>query len=198
MSFRPLFLASTALVAVAGIALMSPAMAANGGADALPQFAQATPPTVTPPAGTPPAAAQDRPARPERAFSPRTACKEHVARRIGSRAYIKARLELKPEQMTAWSAFEKAADDVSAKENAKCTALPAELKTPPNFTDRLNMREDRMKTRLESIQAVKPAMLALYATLTPEQKVLFDRPMGDARGHRHGRSGRRGPGFGPR
>ena len=125
---------------------------------------------MTPPAGSPPAATQDRPARPERTFSPRTACKEHVARRIGNRAYIKARLELKPEQMTAWSAFEKAADEVSAKENAKCTALPAEQKTPSNFTDRLNMREDMMKSRLESIQSVKPSMLALYAALTPEQK----------------------------
>ena len=46
---------------------------------------------------------------------------------------MKTRLELKHEQMTAWSAFEKAADEVSAKENAKCAALQEDRKTRPSF-----------------------------------------------------------------
>ena len=58
--------------------------------------------------------------RVERSFSPKAACIDMVARRIGDRAYIKARLELKPEQMTAWNAFEKAADEASAKSMARC------------------------------------------------------------------------------
>src|SRR5882672_4497355 len=120
MPARPLFLAvPTALVAVAGIAWLTSATAFDGGSTVAPQFAQAAPPAAMPPAA---GGGPDRPTRQERTFSPRAACQDVVARRIGNRAYIKARLELKPEQMTAWSAFEKAANEVSAKENAKCTA----------------------------------------------------------------------------
>ncbi len=198
MPARPLFLAvPTALVAAAGIAWLTSAVAFDGESTAAaPQLAQAAPPAATPPAA---GGGPDRPARTERTFSPRAACQDIVARRIGNRAYIKARLELKPEQVPVWSAFEKAADEVSAKENAKCTALPADLKTRPNFADRLNMQEDMMKTRLESIQAVKPSMLALYAALTPDQKTVFDRSTGGS-GRSFGRpdQARDGSGFGPR
>jgi hypothetical protein len=95
---------------------------------------------------------------------------------VGQRAYLKARLDLKPEQMTAWSAYEKAADDASAKDKAACAALPTEMKDRPKFADRMNMREQRMKARYESFEAVKPSLMALYAALTPEQQEIFDRP----------------------
>jgi hypothetical protein len=41
-----------------------------------------------------------------------------------------------------------------------------------------------MKTRLESLQAVKPSLMALYAMLTPEQKAILDRPMMGGNHHR--------------
>ena len=45
-----------------------------------------------------------------------------------------------------------------------------------------------MKTRLESLEAVKPSLMALYAKLTPEQKAILDRPkMMGGHGHHHGR-----------
>ncbi|MFI4999604.1 MAG: Spy/CpxP family protein refolding chaperone [Reyranellales bacterium] len=192
MSTRPLILAvSTALVAATGLAWLTSAVAFDGGSNNALDLAQAAPPAATPPAagGGP----DRRMQRGEQAFSPRAACQEVVARRAGNRAYIKVRLELKPEQMPAWSAFEKAADEVTAKANAKCATLPTDAKTRPNFTDRLTMREDMMKTRLEGIQAVKPSMLALYAALTPEQQAILDRPMAG-----FGRRGHGGPGMGPR
>ena len=110
------------------------------------------------------------------------------ARRAGNRTYLKIRLELKPEQMTAWSAFEKAADDASVKEVARCNALPSEQKDRPNYVDRLTLEEDAMKARVERIEAVKPTLLAFYNTLTPEQKVVLDGPtaMGGMMMRRHG------------
>jgi hypothetical protein len=108
-----------------------------------------------------------------------------MPRRIGNRAYVKSRLDLKPEQLSAWNTFEKAADEASSKEKAKCASLPTEMKTPPNFADRFNRREERMKTRLESLEAVKPSLMALYAALTPEQRAILDRPM--MGGHPRGR-----------
>jgi len=187
MRVRPLVLAfPTALAAVAGLACLTSALASNGGFDGLPQFAQATPPAASPPAaGGGPAAPGPERVRP--AFSPKAFCEERIARRIGARAYLKAKLDLKPDQMSAWDAFQKAADAQSAKDKAQCASLPTEMKEPPSFADRMNRREQRMKSRLESMEAVKPTLLALYDKLTPEQKVVFDRPM---MGPRHGGPGR--------
>ena len=188
MPARRFFLAvPTALVAVAGLACLTSAAASNGGFGGAPQVAQATPPAAPPPAagGGP---ATGGPERMMREFSPKSFCEERVARRIGTRAYLKARLDLKPEQMSAWDAFQKAADDASAKEKAKCASLPTEMKDPPKLIDRLNRREEMMKARLESLQAVKPTLLALYDKLSPEQKAVLDRPM--MGGHRHWGHGR--------
>jgi hypothetical protein len=130
-----------------------------------------------------------RPQRP--AFNPRNMCVERMAHKVGQRAYLKARLDLKPEQMTAWNAFEKAADEVTAKDKVRCATLPTEIKERPKFADRMNMREAMMKSRFESMEAVKPSLMTLYAALTPDQQALFDRPPmghgGPHRPHWHGR-----------
>lgn len=187
MRVRPFFLAfPAALAAVASLACLTSALASNGGDEGMPKVAQATPPAASPPAaGGGPAAPTPERVRP--AFSPKTFCEERIARRIGARAYLKAKLDLKPDQMSAWDAFQKAADEQSAQDKAKCAALPTEMKEPPTFADRMNRREQWMKSRLESMEAVKPTLLALYAKLTPEQKAVLDRPM---MGHHHGGPGR--------
>ncbi|MDI1285239.1 MAG: Spy/CpxP family protein refolding chaperone [Reyranella sp.] len=178
MSFRPLLLAiPTAFVLAAGLAFASPASALDSDFDDLLELAQAPPP-VAAPAG--------------RTFSPKNMCLDQVARRIGNRAYIKARLELKPDQMTAWNAFEKASDEASTKAGARCATLPAEMKERPNYVDRLSMEEDAMKARVASIETVKPTLVALYGVLSPEQKAILDRPRGlPTGGHGHHM---RGPG----
>lgn len=112
-----------------------------------------------------------------RDFSPRASCEDRIARRIGDRAYLKARLDLKADQMPAWDTFQKAADEASAKEKATCASLPTEMESAPSLPDRLTRQEDMMKSRLESIQAVKPALVALYDKLSPEQKAVLDRQM---------------------
>jgi hypothetical protein len=182
MSIRVVYFAvPTALVAAAGLAWLTSATAFDGGFDGAPQIAQAAPPAAQPPAAGGGADRRER----MRNFSPKTMCEEHIARRIGNRAYLKSRLDLKPEQVTAWNTFEKAADEASAKEKARCASLPTEMKTLPSFADRFNRREEMMKTRVESLEAVKPSLMALYAMLTPEQKAILDRPM--MGGHHRGR-----------
>lgn len=188
MSSRMKILAvSTAIAAAGGLAWLTSAEAFDGGFAGAPQLAQAAPPAA-PPAATPPAAGGGaQPARP--AFNPRNMCLEMVARNAGRRAYLKNRLDLKPEQMTAWNAYEKAADDVTAKNKTQCASLPTEMKERPKFADRMNMREQMVKSRYESFEAVKPSLTTLYAALTPEQQEIFDRP--PMRGP--GGPGRRGP-----
>lgn len=172
-----MFLRPLLLTMAAGLAFASPALALDSDFDML-ELAQATPP-ATAAAG--------------RTFSPKNMCLDQIARRIGNRAYLKARLELKPEQMTAWNAFEKASDEASVKATARCATLPAELKERPSYVDRLSMEEDAMKARVATIEAVKPTLVALYGVLSPEQKAVLDRP----RGMMAGAMGRMG-GHGPR
>jgi len=173
---------STALVAAGGLAWLTSAVAYDGGFDGSPQVAQAAPPAAMPPAAGGGMDRRDRRA----AFNPRNMCMEHVARRVGMRAYLKEKLDLKPEQVTAWNAFEKAANDASAKDKARCASLPTDVKTPPKFNERLEMRESMMKARLEALESVKPSLMALYAALTPEQQAIFDRPMEGFGHHGHG------------
>ena len=188
MSVRPVIFAIPAtavfsLVAAAGLAWISPASALDSGPDDLLELAQATPPAAPPPA----AGGQDR--RERAAFNPKTFCLDQIARRAGNRTYLKVRLDLKAEQMTAWNAFAKASDDADVKDTARCNTLPTEMKERPNYVDRLTMEENVMKARVERIEAVKPSLLAFYNALSPEQKVVLDRPRpmgGMGHGHHHG------------
>ena len=174
MSFRPLLLgASAAIVLAAGLAFAGPALAFD--TDGPTELAQAAPPPPPAP-GAPGAPGADRMMRGERNVSPRAVCLDMAARRIGDRAYIKARLELKPEQMAAWNAFEKAADEASSKSMARCATLPTEMKERPDYIQRLTMEEEAMKARVATIEAVKPSLTALYNTLTADQKAVFNRP----------------------
>ena len=202
MSIRSLLLPS-ALVLAAGFAFATPASAVDlFDGDDLIELAQATPPAPPPPPGPRGERARgergaERAERAdrtvERSFSPKATCIDMVARRIGDRAYIKAKLELKPEQMTAWNAFEKAADEASAKSMARCQTLPTEMKERPTLVERLTMEEDRMKARIATIEAVKPSLTTLVGVLTTEQKAVLDRPR-DGFGHRGvERDGRPGP-----
>jgi hypothetical protein len=184
MFIRPSYLAvPTALVAAIGLAWLTSATAFDGGFEGAPQIAQAAPPAAQSPA----AGDSDRRAERMRNVSPKAMCEDHIAHRIGNRAYVKARLDLKAEQLPVWNTFEKAADEASMKEKVQCASLPTEIKTPPTFADRFNRREEMLKTRLASVEAVKPSLMALYAALTPEQKAVLDRPMMGEHHHRWGR-----------
>ena len=195
MSIRSLVL-PTALVLAAGLAFTAPASAFDFFEDDMIELAQATPPAPPPP----PAPRGERTpgergaARVERSISPKSMCLDMAARRIGDRAYLKARLELKPDQMTAWNTFEKAADEASAKSMARCQTLPTEMKERPTYVERLTMEEDAMKARIATIEAVKPSLTALVAVLTPEQKALLDRPRPGLAHHRGAAMGHPGPG----
>lgn len=195
MTLRPLLLASSAAIALAAsLALAGPATALGADFDGGIELAQATPPAATPPA-TPPAAGER--GRPMRAFSPQDMCKDRVARRIGDRAYLKAKLDLKAEQMAAWNNFEKAADEASVKATAYCATLPTEMKDRPSYVQRLTMEENAMKARISTIEAVKPSLAALYDVLNPEQKAALDRAGGPGF-HRMGGHPMPPPGPGPR
>ena len=193
MSIRSLVL-PTALVLAAGLAFTAPASAFDlFDGDRAIELAQATPAAPAPAQAVPRGERARGAEKAERTFSPRSMCLDMAARRVGDRAYLKARLELKPDQMTAWNAFEKAADEASAKSMARCQTLPTEMKERPTYLERLTMQEDMMKARIATIEAVKPSLTALVAVLTPEQKAILDRPNAGFGHHGHKGMGAPGP-----
>jgi hypothetical protein len=87
------------------------------------------------------------------------------------------------------SNFAKASDEADVKDTARCNALPTEMKERPNYVQQLTLEETYMKARVERIEAVKPSLVALYDTLSPEQKTVLDRPRPMMMGGMHRRHG---------
>ena len=90
----------------------------------------------------------------------------------GRLAYIKAELGLTDAQTPAWDAY------VSAV-NARVTAMGMhtdmmQAMITGSAIDRLDTQTKAMQSMLDSMQALKPAMNALYAVLTDAQKQKAD------------------------
>jgi hypothetical protein len=106
--------------------------------------------------------------------NPQQRCEERLAWRAAMRAYTEAKLDLTPEQRPLWDRVQNIAQTEEQKERQLCTALkPREGST---VIDRLDRMQQFLSTRLEALQAAKPAVQTLYQALTPEQRAIFDHP----------------------
>jgi len=112
-------------------------------------------------------------------------CIERFARSAGHMAYLEARLQLTPDQQPQWDKWRQAVATGAQKERADCQAdLPA-AGLRPTALDRDSHREKTMAAMVETLQAARPALEALYRSLTPDQRLVFDRPLhGEHEGHR--------------
>ena len=113
-------------------------------------------------------------------------CIEHFARSAGRLAYLEARLQLTADQQPQWDKWRQAVASGAEKERTDCLAdLPAAGQLPTALDRDIHM-EKMMATKVATLQAARPALEALYQSLTPEQRLVFDRPMhGEHEGHRH-------------
>jgi len=105
---------------------------------------------------------------------PTERCEERLAWRAAMRAYTEAKLDLTPEQRPLWDRVESIAQTEQQKERQLCAALKPGGDT--TMLDRLEQMQQFLSTRLEALQAAKPAVQALYQALTPEQRAIFDHP----------------------
>jgi hypothetical protein len=105
---------------------------------------------------------------------PKERCEERLAWRAATRAYTEAKLDLTPEQRPLWDRAESIAQTEQQKERQLCAALKPGGDT--TMLDRLDRMQQFLSTRLEALQAAKPAVQALYQALTPEQRAIFDHP----------------------
>jgi LTXXQ motif family protein len=106
--------------------------------------------------------------------NPQQGCVDRLAWRAARRAYVEAKLDLTPQQRPLWDKVEAVAENAEQKERQLCR----QLTTPAEATvlDRMDRAQQFLTARLDALQAAKPAVQALYQSLTPEQKAIFDHP----------------------
>jgi len=108
------------------------------------------------------------------------ACDDHYARRGGELGYQEARFHLTEPQKTAFAKYRQ--DALAAAETVRtaCRADAPKLGGKPTVLERESHKEAHLKRELQALQDVRPALEAFYATLTPDQKEIFDREPVDA------------------
>ena len=105
---------------------------------------------------------------------PKERCEERLAWRAAMRAYTEAKLDLTAEQRSLWDKVESTAKAEEQKERQLCATLKEGGEA--TVLDRLDRMQQFLSTRLDALQAAKPAVQALYQALTPEQRAIFDHP----------------------
>jgi hypothetical protein len=107
-------------------------------------------------------------------WNPQQRCIDRLARRAAHRAYVETELNLTSEQRPLWDRLQNIAQGEQQRERQLCE----QLKPPGEMTmlDRMNQAQQFLSARLDALQAAKPAVQALYQSLSPEQREIFDHP----------------------
>jgi hypothetical protein len=123
------------------------------------------------------------------------ACQNLSALAAGRLAYLETRLDLTQAQRALFSRWRDVRLTAAKAQATACAERPARgpaanaQATPPSPADRMARQETRLRQRLAELQAERPALEALYNSLTPQQRERFV-PFENGR--------RGGLGFGPR
>ena len=116
--------------------------------------------------------------------SAKNMCIEHFARSAGRLAYLEAKLQLNSDQQPLWNKWADATSAGNATMRDDCVAAVPAKDTPKTTLDRDSTIEKLLSDKLDALKTARPALEALYQSLTPERRVAFDR--GTELGHRMG------------
>lgn len=116
-------------------------------------------------------------------------CQDRYARTTGELTYLQTKLQLTASQQSAFQRWSQAKLSIAKRQADNCAQRPLPQRSRaegqmPTPGDIMGREEDRLKQRLSDIQAERPALEALYNTLSPQQRVDLIRA---------GRQDRRGP-----
>lgn len=170
-------------ILVAGTAVMVPAVGWSADEPQPPAPGQTVPP---PPAGGNPGARGHMRGHAEHMgmmhrwaeMSPQQRCERRIARRAARVAYVTSLLNLTPQQRPLLDKLRTSMQEAADKEHQLCAGLkPHDQRAKETVIDRINRREQFLTARLEAMRSAKPALQALYQSLTPEQKAIIDHPM---------------------
>jgi hypothetical protein len=107
----------------------------------------------------------------------RSVCEDRINSEAAMVGYLKSKLRLQPNQREAWQKLENAAQAAIEKLHAACESLPIEASAPAPLPDMMEIVEAEMSARLELLRATREPLLALFATLTPEQRRTLQPPV---------------------
>ncbi len=115
-------------------------------------------------------------------------CTSSYAHAAGRLAYLEAKLDLNATQKPLFAKWEQSVMGSAQKGRDTCVANAAATKpdAKPTVLDRETRMEGMMSARLDAMKAQRPALEALYASLTPDQQTQLNRPM---HGGQHGQHG---------
>jgi hypothetical protein len=125
-------------------------------------------------------------------------CIEHFARSAGKLAYLEARLQLTTDQQPLWNKWAEATSAGNATMRDDCVAAVPRKNASNSALDRDSTIEKLLSDKLDALKTARPALEALYQSLTPEQRVAFDRGtqlghgMGGHKWHHHDQDGGQG------
>jgi LTXXQ motif family protein len=114
------------------------------------------------------------------AFRAKDFCLDRFARKAGHLAYLEAKLRLTTDQQPLWDKWQQAVTAGAQQERDDCLAsLPSEG-ARLTALDRDARLQKMLAIRVDTLKAARPALTALYDSLTPDQRTTFDhpRPMG--------------------
>jgi hypothetical protein len=98
-------------------------------------------------------------------------CENIYALKAGKMAFLEAKLQLTPSQQPLFARWKDISLDIAKRHEGDCGKLVTRLRAgQPDLMERLNREEEMLKTRLADMDAVRPALTALYEALTPVQK----------------------------
>ena len=103
-------------------------------------------------------------------------CTERYAHQSAHLAYLEAKLALTDKQRPAWIKWQQWEMQAAAQDRDACLANTPKDNIAPTALDREAALEKGLALHLQSLQASRPALQALYDVLTPEQRAVLDHP----------------------
>lgn len=119
-------------------------------------------------------------------------CVNQYARAAGHVAYLEAKLDLTAAQKPLFQKWEQSVLGSAQKSRDACITNVAAMKpdAKPTILDRETRMEKSLSEKLEALKAQRPALEALYASLTPDQQAQLNQSF-HGKGQR-GHGGHRG------
>ena len=102
-------------------------------------------------------------------------CGRMTAHIEGRLAFLKAELNITPEQEALWKDYANAVRDNAKSMSGRCTSLMGDSgASQKSLPDRLDAQEQFVAARLDALRATNKALKPLYQALSDEQKNLAD------------------------
>jgi len=119
-------------------------------------------------------------------------CTDHYAHNVGRVAYIEAKLSLNDTQRPLFDGWKQTVLGSAKSRESSCLAREPHMgeQHDHNVIERQARMQDMLQHRLADLTAEQPSLKALYDSLSPEQKQVFD--LGDRMGPGHGPQGHGG------